>query len=107
MSASTPLPVTAQRPASGPICPKSVPTISSPPPFCPVPATSLRASVDLGLDVCEGVRAAARRILSDLGDDSAIFHLIDTVPDPYRDVPLSAVRAICEVDDNCPFVRHV
>ena len=59
------------------------------------------------LDVCEGVRAAARRTLSNLSNDSAVFHLIDTVPDPCRDVYLSAMRAICEVDDHRPLVCHV
>ena len=51
------------------------------------------------------VAAAARRVLAALGDDSAVFALIDLLPD--ENVSWSAAQAIGEIDDDRPLVRHV
>ena len=51
------------------------------------------------------VLAAARRVLAKLGDDSAVFLLIDSLTD--ENVSWSAARAIEEFDDARPVVRHV
>ena len=51
------------------------------------------------------VAAAARRVLTALGDDSAVFVLIDLLPD--ENVSWSAAQAIEELDDDRPLVCYV
>ena len=51
------------------------------------------------------VTAAARRVLANLGDDSAVFVLIDRLTD--KNDSRSVTRAIREFDDGRPVVRHV
>ena len=51
------------------------------------------------------VAATARRVLAALGDDSAVFVLMDLLTD--ENVGWSAAQAIGEFDDDRPLVRHV
>ena len=51
------------------------------------------------------VAATARRVLAALGDDSAVFVLMDLLTD--ENVSWSAAQAIGEFDDDRPLVRHV
>ena len=57
------------------------------------------------LEYSSGVAAAARRALSALGDDGAVFLLIDRLEDPKAG--WDAAQAIRWFDDPRPLVRHI